>query len=134
MFSEQSAAYIIKEILLAINHCHSQKICHRDLKPENILLDADNRVKVVDFGTAASLEKDIRGFIGTVYYVAPEVVLEKEAYDEKCDIWSIGVILYMLLTGQPPFNARNEQEILIKISKGVYSKERKQPFNNTLKH
>jgi serine/threonine protein kinase len=56
LFSEKDAAHIMKECLLAINHCHSEKICHRDLKPENILLDTDNRVKLIDFGTAESFE------------------------------------------------------------------------------
>jgi len=133
MFTEKSAAYIMKEILLAINHCHSEKICHRDLKPENILLDEDNRVKIIDFGTAASFEKDLQGFIGTAYYVAPEVIKKESVYDEKCDIWSLGVILYMLLTGLPPFNAASEEGIIKKISIGIYSKERKVvPLTHTL--
>ena len=57
LFKESEAAHIMRECLLAINHCHSEKICHRDLKPENILLDTDNRVKLIDFGTAESFDK-----------------------------------------------------------------------------
>ena len=129
MFSESSAAYIMKEILLAINHCHSEKICHRDLKPENILLDSDNRIKIIDFGTAESFEKEneLQGLIGTAYYIAPEVLKDKGHYDEKCDVWSLGVILYMLLTGLPPFNSTSENGIFKKISVGVYPKDCKYP-------
>jgi len=112
----------MRECLLAINHCHSEKICHRDLKPENILLDTDNRVKLIDFGTAESFDKQgMEGLIGTAYYIAPEVLNEKGSYSEKCDIWSLGVILFMLLTGIPPFNGRTEDEIFKAIKKGTYA-------------
>lgn len=105
-FSEKDAAHVLEEVLMAVNHCHSKKICHRDLKPENILIDEQNRVKIIDFGTAGRVDpkKGIIGLKGTSYYVAPEVIDEKYAYDEKCDIWSIGVIMYVLLTGCAPFN------------------------------
>lgn len=123
LFSEADAAHVIKECLLAINHCHSEKICHRDLKPENILLDTDNRVKLIDFGTAESFESQsgMQGLIGTAYYIAPEVLNEKGKYNEKCDIWSLGVILFMLLTGIPPFNGKTEDDIFAQIKKGTYS-------------
>jgi calcium-dependent protein kinase len=113
LFSETDASRIIGECLLAINHCHSEKICHRDMKPENILLDNDGKVKLIDFGTAASFEQQqgLEGLIGTAYYIAPEILIEKGKYNEKCDIWSLGVILYMLLTGIPPFNGRTEDDI-----------------------
>jgi calcium-dependent protein kinase len=62
----------------------------------------------------------MQGLIGTAYYIAPEVLNEKGKYTEKCDIWSLGVILYMLLTGIPPFNGRTEEEIFSQIKKGVY--------------
>lgn len=124
-FSEKSASYIMKEILLAINYCHSMGVCHRDLKPENILLDTGNRIKLIDFGTAEAFDKaaGMRGLIGTLYYVAPEVAKEEGVYDEKCDIWSLGVILYLLLVGNVPFNGKTESQIFAKIRAGTYSKE-----------
>lgn len=122
-FSERSAAHIMREILLAINHCHSENICHRDLKPENILLDTDNKVKLIDFGAAETFDKQqgMKGMIGTAYYIAPEVLNEKGNYNEKCDMWSLGVILYMLLTGLAPFNGKTEEDIFKAIKKGTYS-------------
>lgn len=91
----------------AIVYCHGIGVVHRDLKPENILIDKElnNSVKVIDFGTSVFYQKDgelLSKLLGTPYYIAPEVLNKK--YDERCDVWSIGVILYVLLSGKPPFN------------------------------
>jgi serine/threonine protein kinase len=102
----------MKQVLSAINHMHKEKnIVHRDLKPENILLENKNDIhdiKIIDFGTAQRYFKDANGesmylekSIGTPAYMAPEVFSKK--YNEKCDIWSIGVITYVLLTKKQPF-------------------------------
>lgn len=103
--SESIAAKIIKQVLQAINYCHTKKIVHRDLKPENLMLESDDQwnIKVIDFGLSRtfSSDKKLCQRLGTPYYIAPEVL--KKKYDEKCDIWSIGVILHVLLCGAPPF-------------------------------
>ena len=85
---------------------------HRDLKPENILLEDTyeyDKIKLIDFGEAVHFKKGVpcTDMVGTPYYIAPEVL--KRSYDEKCDIWSIGVITYILLSGTPPFGGRNEK-------------------------
>jgi calcium-dependent protein kinase len=109
--------------VLALGYLHTKKIVHRDLKPENILLDTkkQNIIKIIDWGTARFFEKNkkMNRISGTPYYIAPEVLNEK--YDEKCDIWSCGVIMYILLCGYPPFNAESDQEILNKIKIGKFS-------------
>ena len=127
IFSEKKASYIIYQVLSAINYCHKMNIIHRDLKPENIFIvkreDYDNDllfIKIGDFGTAKWFEENKieRNVVGSCYYIAPEV-LEKK-YNEKCDLWSIGVIMYILLSGKPPFNGFNEEEIYKKILNGSY--------------
>ncbi len=126
-FSEKKCAYVMYQILSAINYCHKMKIIHRDLKPENILIikreDEDNEllfVKICDFGTAKWFEegKIERSVVGSCYYIAPEVL--QKNYDEKCDLWSIGVIMYILLSGRPPFGGENDKEIFQKIINGSY--------------
>lgn len=111
------------QLLSACNYIHSHHIVHRDLKPENILLDTKNDylIKIIDWGTARMFNpsKKMNHISGTPYYIAPEVL--KEKYDEKCDVWSCGVILYILLCGYPPFNADTDEEILEKIKKGKFS-------------
>lgn len=106
-FSEKNAATIIEQVLLAVSYCHQIGVVHRDLKPENILIDKEqnNILKVIDFGTAVIYNKNtdlLEGVKGTSYYIAPEVLQSK--YDERCDVWSIGVMLYILLSGYPPFD------------------------------
>ena len=115
-FSEESACLIMKQILSAIFYLHSSNIVHRDLKPENIMLlskpqNGNYHIKLIDFGTAKQFKpgKKMCKFIGTSYYIAPEVL--KERYDEKCDVWSCGIILYILLCGYPPFNGNTNVEI-----------------------
>ena len=120
-FSEEDSAIIIKSVLQAITYCHSRGIIHRDLKPENILIPTGvNKIdytllKIIDFG-ASILKKDdgkISFRFGTPYYIAPEVL--QESYNEKCDVWSIGVISYLLLIGQAPFDGEDDNIICQKI-------------------
>ena len=120
-FTEEDSAVIIKSVLQAIAFCHSRGIIHRDLKPENILVPTGKSkidytlLKIIDFG-ASVLKKDdgkITFRFGTPYYIAPEVLLE--SYNEKCDVWSIGVILYLLLVGRAPFDGDDDNIICQKI-------------------
>lgn len=104
-------------------YCHERSICHRDLKPENLLVDdQDNdQIKIIDFGTAQEFDPDekMNQLFGTAYYIAPEILLSKK-YDEKCDLWSIGVIMYILLTGMPPFDGKDDNIIMQNVKKGTY--------------
>ncbi|BFZ08384.1 hypothetical protein BsWGS_11423 [Bradybaena similaris] len=106
-FTEREAAAVIHDIAKAINHLHSMNIAHRDLKPENLLYsDKTDRglLKLTDFGFAKEIgqNKCLQTPCYTPYYVAPEV-LGPEKYDKSCDMWSLGVIMYILLCGYPPF-------------------------------
>ncbi|CAD8108765.1 unnamed protein product [Paramecium sonneborni] len=123
-FSERKAAETMKQILSAVNYLHKSKIVHRDLKPENILYEANKPqalLKIVDFGTSRVFESGYKmnQKLGTPYYIAPEVL--ERRYDEKCDVWSCGVILYILLCGIPPFNGENDEEILENVKEGELS-------------
>ena len=122
-FSESDAAQIMYQVLSAMVYCHSKKICHRDLKPENVLLEGEGTVKIIDFGTAQSFdpEKGMNNVLGTPFYMAPEIFMQAK-YDEKCDIWSIGVIMFMMLTGKPPFYGNSDAKIIKRVKKGVYPK------------
>ena len=126
-FDEGQAAFIINQILKAIAYCHKMNIIHRDIKPENIMITNREKngclqVKLIDFGTAKIFEKGQQEnkYVGSSYYMAPEILIRN--YDEKCDLWSIGVILYILLTGRPPFDGNDDEEILENVKKGVYDK------------
>ena len=117
---EKKVAKIIFKVLLAIVHCHNRGVTHRDLKPENILFDTtekDAEIKLIDFGLSRKYDKEqkMHSILGTPYYVAPEVL--KGEYDEKCDIWSIGAMTYLMLCGEPPFNGNSNNEIFKKIVK-----------------
>ena len=95
-----------------MSYCHDRKILHRDLKPENILISdpkqKDFDIKVIDFGASVyhSPSKKLTDKFGTVYYIAPEVL--KGRVLDKSDVWSLGVIMYILLSGEPPFNASED--------------------------
>ena len=101
------------EVLTTLKYLHSHNVIYRDLKPENVLIDKElnNTLKIIDFGTSIMVDKGttLKTTHGTSYYIAPEVLNKK--YDEKCDVWSIGVILYILLSGKPPFDGDNDDEI-----------------------
>ena len=124
-FSEKETAYILYQVLLAIRYIHKMRIFHRDIKPENIMIVGRQPsglldVKLIDFGTAKVFNeyKKNKGIVGSSYYIAPEVV--KGKYDEACDLWSIGVIMYILLVGTPPFNGDDEDDIIRAVTIGKY--------------
>ena len=115
---EKKVVSLIAKVLLGIAHCHSRGVTHRDLKPENILYESnspDAEIKIIDFGLSRKYSKDVKlhSVLGTPYYVAPEVL--KGNYDQKCDIWSIGAMTYLLLCGKPPFNGSTDKEIFNSI-------------------
>eukprot|EP01071_Lankesteria_metandrocarpae_P004306 Lankesteria_metandrocarpae@DN3475_c0_g1_i1.p1 len=122
-FSERYAASLMKQVFSAINYCHSNDVMHRDLKPENLLY-ADpsplSALKVIDWGFAAKCSKHHKfsSVVGTPYYVAPEVLFGN--YDRQCDLWSAGVILYILLCGYPPFHGKDNKEILRRVKIGEF--------------
>lgn len=127
-FTEKQAAEVMHQLLDFISFCHSKDIMHRDLKPENLLLeDRDEehpRIKVIDFGTAEFCKpgQKLTARFGTPHYVAPEVLLRN--YDKSADIWSAGVILYILLSGYPPFKGRSDTVTLENVKLGQYDLSR----------
>jgi len=120
---ESQSAEWMKQIIGAVFYMHEHQMMHRDLKPENFLLettDEDSDLKVIDFGLAAKFEEGEKKKTkaGTPYYVAPQVL--RGAYGEKCDVWSCGVIVYVLLCGYPPFYGENDKQILGMVKKGKF--------------
>jgi calcium-dependent protein kinase len=128
ILTEIQCAYIMYQLLSAIKYCHKMKIMHRDLKPENILIskhDPKNDfydVKICDFGTSQVFKKGEWQSqpCGSVYYVAPEVLSKK--YNSKCDLWSCGVIMFMLLSNKAPFGGRTDKDIIRNVVNGTYNK------------
>ncbi|ONI24768.1 hypothetical protein PRUPE_2G261600 [Prunus persica] len=122
---EDMARMYFQQLISAVDFCHSRGVYHRDLKPENLLLDENGTLKISDFGLSALAESKrqdglLHTTCGTPAYVAPEVVGRK-AYDgEKADIWSCGVILYVLLAGCLPFHDTNLIQMYKKIGKAEY--------------
>ncbi|KAL0341181.1 UNVERIFIED_CONTAM: Serine/threonine-protein kinase AtPK2/AtPK19 [Sesamum radiatum] len=106
------------EIVSAVAHLHAHGIMHRDLKPENILLDAEGHAMLTDFGLAKQFDEETRSnsMCGTLEYMAPEIILGK-GHDKAADWWSVGILLYEMLTGKPPFVGGNRQKIQQKILK-----------------
>jgi calcium/calmodulin-dependent protein kinase I len=122
-YSEREAANIVRQIVSAVAYLHDQGIAHRDLKPENLLTsgDGDNEiVKIADFGFSKNFGEDkLKTSCGSPGYVAPEV-LTNEDYDNSVDMWSVGVIIYILLCGYPPFYADNAPALFKKIMEVKY--------------
>lgn len=122
-FNEAKAATLFNKILSAVKHLHDHGICHRDLKPENFLFldkSEDAEIKIIDFGLSkkfdhAEMMSEMKTIVGTPFYVAPEVLSGN--YNKQCDVWSLGIILYILLCGYPPFDGDNNKEIFRAIMK-----------------
>jgi len=123
-YNEKEARATCRILLEAVDYCHARQVAHRDLKPENLLLRSetdDHSIKIADFGFAHIVKKpqSLTTQCGTPGYVAPEILTGKP-YDESVDMWSIGVILYILLGGYPPFIDDNQRKLFRKIRKGQY--------------
>ncbi|KAK0057449.1 calcium/calmodulin-dependent protein kinase type IV [Biomphalaria pfeifferi] len=125
LVTEEQAALAVRDIISAVDYLHKHDIVHRDLKPENILyenLSQDSKLKICDFGlsTIVSNKVSLVTLCGTPGYCAPEV-LKGNNYGKSCDMWSVGVIAYILLCGYEPFHSDNEPQMFKKILKGDYS-------------
>ncbi|ETW10417.1 CAMK/CAMK1 protein kinase [Aphanomyces invadans] len=129
-YTEKECRDLIKILLETITYCHSLGIVHRDLKPDNILMtsrDDDASIKIADFGLAKQDSKDnnLTSSCGTPEYIAPEVarnvmMKDHQLYGKAVDIWSIGVITYVMLCGYTPFHANSQVQLFKKIMKGQY--------------
>jgi len=122
-YSEKDAADLIKQVLSAVAYMHEEGVVHRDLKPENLLYyspDADSKIMISDFGLSKMEESGVMATAcGTPGYVAPEVLAQKP-YGKAVDVWSIGVISYILLCGYPPFYDENDANLFAQILKGEF--------------
>ena len=131
-YNERQLSVLFYQVFSGLVYLHEKKILHRDLKLENIMVSEIEKdivtgdeyfwIKIIDFGTAKIFEKNRaeKAVIGSSYYIAPEVLNQR--YNEKCDTWSIGVILYMTLVGAAPFDGKTDEEIIKRIRIGKYSK------------
>ena len=131
-YTERQLAVLFYQVFSGLCYLHEKKIIHRDLKLENIMVSEIEKdiltgeeyfwIKIIDFGTAKIFEKNKteKSIIGSSYYIAPEVL--KQKYNEKCDTWSVGVILYMTLVGVAPFDGKSDDEIIKRIKIGKFNK------------
>jgi len=117
-FSEEAARSYFKQLLIGLKHCHEKGIMHRDLKPENILLDSQYTLKLADFGYAGFAEQSDKGYftkyLGTKSYMAPEIHLFMPYRGETADIFSAGVILFILVAGYCPFGSATRDNLQYK--------------------
>jgi len=125
-FTERKAANVLRTLIKTIKYCHSKGIVHRDLKPENIVYesnDPNSNIVLIDFGDAARVtdHEMYNEFIGTLFYLPPEIVRARHGWELKAsDMWTIGVIAYVLVTGRPPFYGKDNKTVIGKITKGKY--------------
>ncbi|CAG9313623.1 unnamed protein product [Blepharisma stoltei] len=134
--SEPQAAQIMKNLFSATMYCHQNHVCHRDIKPENCLFvdtSSDSELKLIDFGLSKVLNEAelMHAVDGTPYYMAPEILTG--SYTKQVDCWSLGVILYIMLGGTPPFNGKDNNEIMMSVFNGYWS-FRPKPFATVSDH
>lgn len=130
-FNEYTVCHLMKQLISVVFYCHNKKIVNRDLRPENILIESIEyimkgeqeielyHIKIKDFKSARSFSgsKKLNKKVGNPFYIAPEVLRRK--YNEKCDVWSCGIIMYILLTGKPPVAGSTDKEVLDKVEQGL---------------
>lgn len=122
VFMEDQASFYLAEIILAIGHLHSMGIIYRDLKPENVLLDIEGHVKLTDFGLSKErVDRDnlTHTFCGTIEYMAPEILL-RQGHGKAVDWWSLGTLMYDMLSGAPPFTGEDRKQTIDFILRGEY--------------
>ena len=123
--TDEEVSRVMRKLMHAVNYMHEMNICHRDLKPENFLYtskEPEADIKVVDFGMATGFSPtgdSLNSMVGTPYYISPEVL--KGVYGKECDIWSLGVVMFFLLSGEQPFRSDSLPEIYQRISVCNYS-------------
>lgn len=119
-FTELETKEVIYKLLSATSHMHSKDIIHRDLKPENILIDSSGEVKIIDFGLSKICPPNskLTDIVGTPTYMAPEIT--NESYGPECDLWSIGIIMYYMMLGNPPNFGENKAQILKNLKSGRF--------------
>ena len=120
---EDEARALFKQLLSAMNYCHNQGIVHRDLKPDNIMVEKDGKVKIIDFGLGTQVKpgQKLNLFCGTYPFSAPEVLLSRPYDGPKIDVWTLGVVLYFMVTGKIPFDACSIKRRVEGILAGKYS-------------
>jgi calcium/calmodulin-dependent protein kinase I len=126
-YNEADARDLVLKMLKAVSYCHARKIAHCDMKPKNLLLmsdDNDSFIKLADFGFAARVHesRSLTKQCGTPFFVSPEILMRK-GYDQQADMWSVGCIVYLLLSGNLPFMGRSQKELFRKIVAGKYDFE-----------
>ncbi|KAJ6237835.1 protein kinase [Anaeramoeba flamelloides] len=116
------ALVFFQQIIFGLDYLHNMRICHRDLKPENLLLDNNHNLKIADFGMCHLLKKGelVASFCGSTHYAAPEVISRINFDGRKADVWSCGVILYLLLCGRFPFSSQNPKRLFEKVKSGHF--------------
>ena len=115
---EKICAYILRKTLEGLHYLHSRGIVHRDIKSDNILINMQGDIKIADFGYATQLNKQKRGTVsqvGTVCWMAPELIQLKKKYNHKVDIWSLGIFAYEIAEGEPPYMKENQAKVLYNI-------------------
>src|SRR5271163_487510 len=119
---EEEAVRLFRQIIAGLSYCHRFKICHRDLKPENILLDSGRNIKLADFGMAALQPANqwLKTSCGSPHYAAPEIIYGRKYRGDKADIWSVGIILFVMLNGFLPFDGGDLTSTLRLVKKGDY--------------
>jgi calcium-dependent protein kinase len=126
-YTQQRAAELFRMMVHSVNYCHQVGVVHRDLKLENFVFEEKptqtSELKLIDFGLSmkhrgANGIQKMKSVVGTAYYMAPEVIDRNVEYDSKCDVWALGVILFMMLTGSPPFNGSSERQIMASAAEG----------------
>ena len=115
--TKEEAVHVMYQIIDAVKYCHKKSIVHRDIKLENILIDENMNIKLTDFGLSVVKRHNekFKDEVGTARYTAPEI-LSGDGYNESVDVWGIGVILFLLLTGKYPFDGSNRKNIFTRIS------------------